>query len=301
MRIAVLMTCHNRREKTLRCLRALAVAAKEVERKGGGGQWNLHVFLVDDGSTDGTGEAVRNVGMWECENEEMGKCGNGEKSEWVKVIRGDGKLFWAKGMALAWETAVDAEERCGPFDFFLWLNDDVGIKSGAIVSVVEDWRACGDERGVVVGACSKDVAESESSYAATTRHDVQIPPNGNTPQRADGWFNGNFVLVPRKAYEQVGMLSREYTHARADYDYAERLKRAGIPFFASSHYVGVCVKDYAQKVKGMGLGKRVSLLWKPSYCNLHDLFLFKRKYYGLLRAVVACLHMMIIVLRPLGR
>ena len=166
---------------------------------------------------------------------------------------------------------------------------------------MDDWRVCGDERGVIAGACSRDVEETASTYAATTRRDVQIPPNGKAPQRADGWFNGNFVLVPRKAYESVGMISGVYTHARADYDYAERLKRAGIPFFASSRYVGVCKRDYAQKVEGMGLCKRVSLLWKPSYCNLHDLFLFRRKYYGVGRAIVSCLHMTLIVLRPLGR
>ena len=217
----------------------------------------------------------------------------------VRVIKGDGTLFWAKGMRLAWETAVEDEKRVGAIDFFLWLNDDVELKPGAIESVLDDWRRSGDERGVIAGACSRDVEETASTYAATTRRDVQIPPNGTAPQRADGWFNGNFVLVPRKAYEQVGMISNEYTHARADYDYAERLKRAGIPFFASSRYVGVCEKDYAQKVEGMGLCKRVSLLWKPSYCNLHDLFLFRRKYYGLGRAIVSCLHMMAIVLRKL--
>lgn len=284
MKIAVLMTCHNRREKTMACLRTLLAQAAE------GRQLNLAVFLVDDGSTDRTCDMVK---------------------EWyqtissafifdLRLIVGTGDLFWAKGMRLAWESAVAEENSRGPFDFYLWLNDDVELKPKAIELVIDDWRMCGDERGVIVGACSKDVEETESSYAATTRHDEQIPPNGRTPQRADGWFNGNFVLVPRKAYEQVGMISGDYTHARADYDYAERLKRERIPFFASSQYIGVCIKDYSQKVNGMGLMKRVTLLWRPGYCNLHDLFLFRFKYYGLLKAVVSCLHMMVIVLRPLG-
>lgn len=293
MQIAVLMTCHNRREKTVRCLRALAVVAHEVKSKSENGKSaEFQVFLVDDGSTDGTGEEI--VRLFDC-------SARVEERLAVRVIRGDGNLFWAKGMRLAWETAVEAEKKEGPFDFFLWLNDDVELKPGAIESVLDDWRRCGDERGAIAGACSRDVEETASTYAATTRRDVQIPPNGAAPQRADGWFNGNFVLVPRKAYEQVGMISNEYTHARADYDYAERLKRAGIPFFASSRYIGVCEGDYGRKFVGLGLAQRVALLWKPGYCNLHDLFLFRYKYYGLLRALVSCLHMMVIVLRPLGR
>lgn len=289
----------------MRCLRAIAVATREVKSKSEEVRAaEFNVFLVDDGSTDGTGEAARELidcgidGLTDCERGRLTDCGKERLTG--RVIRGDGNLFWAKGMRLAWETAVEEEKKDGrPFDFFLWLNDDVELKPGAIESVVEDWRVCGDERGVIAGACSSDETETASTYAACDRRDVRIPPNGRSPQRADGWFSGNFVLVPRKAYEQIGMISGEYTHARADYDYAERLKRAGIPFFASSRYVGVCVRDYAQKVAGMGLLARVSLLWKPSYCNLHDLFLFRRKYYGLGRAIVSCLHMMAIVLRKL--
>ena len=204
-------------------------------------------------------------------------------------------------MRLAWETAVEEEKRVGAFDFFLWLNDDVELKPGAIESVLDDWRVCGDIRGVIVGACSSDRREEECSYAASTWGDARIPPNGHSPQRSDGWFGGNFLLVPRKAYEMVGMISGEYSHARADYDYAERLKRAEIPFFASSHYIGTCERDYAKKVMGLGLAQRVAMLWRPGYCNLQDLFLFKYRYYGLMRAVVSCLHMMFIVMRPLGR
>ncbi len=48
--IAVLLTCHNRRAETLRCLEALLAQDAGA---------SLRVFLVDDGSTDGTGEAVR--------------------------------------------------------------------------------------------------------------------------------------------------------------------------------------------------------------------------------------------------
>ena len=46
-RIAVLMTCHNRKAKTIRCLRNLYCQ-----------NINLDIFLVNDGCTDGTEEFV---------------------------------------------------------------------------------------------------------------------------------------------------------------------------------------------------------------------------------------------------
>ena len=50
--IAILITCHNRKEKTIQCLEALFF------QNGLGEQFNIEVFLVDDGCTDGTPEAI---------------------------------------------------------------------------------------------------------------------------------------------------------------------------------------------------------------------------------------------------
>ena len=50
--IAVLMTCYNRRETTLECLESLFKAQVPKET-------TLSIYLVDDGSTDGTGDSVR--------------------------------------------------------------------------------------------------------------------------------------------------------------------------------------------------------------------------------------------------
>ena len=42
-KIAAILTCHNRKEKTLACLHSLFSIISTID-----------VFLVDDGSTDGT-------------------------------------------------------------------------------------------------------------------------------------------------------------------------------------------------------------------------------------------------------
>jgi len=260
MKIAVLTTCHNRRESTLCCLSMLTPQLKSGDA----------VFLVDDGSTDGTKEAVAT------------------EFPYVRVVKGDGSLYWAKGMRLAWEAAVKEGGKC---DYFLWLNDDVRLKKDSLAGLIADAEQCGDARGVIVGTCSEDESEVASSYGATDRNDVRYFPNGHAPQRADGWFNGNVVLIPWSTYESVGMLSGDYSHARADYDYAERLRSCGVPFFASSHFVGVCHNDLPDRLAGKNLWRRIAMFVQPGYWNLADLFRFRHRYYGFFRAVVSVSHL----------
>ena len=89
-KIAVLMTVHNRKEKTLRCLSSLEETLASWRER-----FELKVFLTDDGCTDGTAEAVR-------------------RKEWsfpVEILQGDGTLFWNGGMILAWKAAISESIR----------------------------------------------------------------------------------------------------------------------------------------------------------------------------------------------
>ena len=265
MSIAVLMTCHNRMETTLACLRRLMPQLSPTDG----------VFLVDDGSMDGTGVKVK-----------------AEFSD-VNVINGDGALYWARGMHLAWDSAIKSG---GRFDFFLWLNDDVMLAPDAISSLLSDYsQLCNSSMPtpVLIGACECD---GKCTYSGTDMKDLKITPVGQ-PQEANGWFNGNVVLVPKEVFAKIGMISPDYTHARADYDYAERLKLAGIPLYVSSKYVGACPFDFAEKVRGKGLCDRISMLWKPGYFNLHDLYLIRSRYHGYVAAIASCTRLIQIVLK----
>jgi GT2 family glycosyltransferase len=80
-RTAVLITCHNRKPKTLACLAALFNQELSPEV-------TIDVYLVDDGSTDGTAEAVH------------------QAYPQVKILQGDGSLFWNRGMRKAFAEAL---------------------------------------------------------------------------------------------------------------------------------------------------------------------------------------------------
>ena len=54
-KVAVLLTVHNSLEQTLDCLRN---CYQQIDSMKGDGMYSFTVYLVNDGCTDGTGEAV---------------------------------------------------------------------------------------------------------------------------------------------------------------------------------------------------------------------------------------------------
>ena len=99
MRFAALFTCFNRKEKTLEALSNLYTSYKK-----NGSEFSMAVYLTDDGSTDGTYDAVK------------------QKFPEVKLLKGNGSLYWAGGMRNSWNEAIKKD-----YDAFLLLNDDTNI------------------------------------------------------------------------------------------------------------------------------------------------------------------------------
>lgn len=239
MKLAVLIASHNRRDATLGCMSRLLPQLGEDAR----------VYLVDDGSTDGTAVAVA-----------------GLKDKRIKVIDGDGRLYWAKGMRKVWEAAVAERD---DWDGFLWLNDDTELRSDAIAKMM----AVNEGESIVVGELEN--AKGEIVYG----------------MRPGGLFTGNCVLVPRKVYERLGMICGEYSHAWADSDYAMMAKRAGIGV-VSARVVGKTEwHPNRPPLKGLSLKRRMELLYHPKGWNLHDLWLYRRRNWGYAVAIFSCLHM----------
>ncbi len=218
--IAVLVTCYNRRALTLQCLCKLA------------GQAHFHarnLFLVDDGSSDGTGEAVLAL------------------MPQANVIRGDGSLFWNGGMRLAWTSAKNSARATGrSFDFYLWLNDDVELAPDAIAMLVADADAVVPRGGaVIVAAAVIDPESGAITYGAHRRPDPRRPlrmglmqPAGH-PLRADS-ISGNVVLVSAAAEAVLGNMAPGFVHIYGDLDYGLRAGKAGIPLLLASRVGGTC-------------------------------------------------------------
>lgn len=265
MKFAILMTCYNRAKTTLRCL-------STVYRQELPPGVSFQVFLVDDGSPDETGRQVR------------------AQFPQVEVVSGTGQLYWAKGMALAWKTAA----KMGGFDAYLWLNDDVELEIRAFADALEDFIQTGGA-GVLVGSCVDETGTV--CYGCRGTGGVCRLPTGR-PERHLGNICGNFVLVPHEVYARIGGMAECYRHAYGDFDYAMRLRKAGIPYFMGSKIAGVCPDHNPDEgLYSPSLRRRLKDLFLPKGRNLHDNFIYKFREGGLLRALASCLHVIYLVAR----
>ena len=263
--IAVLMTCFNRVQTTLECLRRLF--AQDVLD-----ECSFDVWLVDDASPDMTGEKVK------------------ASYPQVHVIQGTGNLFWCKGMRLAWDMAAAAHD----YDFYLWLNDDVMLDKEALRICIEDYESL-ESRGprVIVGSFWTSDERTQISYTVECTEPGILRPNGRFPQEGRYWIPGNFVFIPKDVYEIVGKISDKYHHGYGDADYVIRLSSARIPFFCPTKALGICPTDNRSIIplRSLGFVKRISLLWKPNGLHLGDIFKFRclqKKSY--LRAIISVVH-----------
>ena len=67
IKIAAILTCFNRREKTVKCLDSLFRAENQYNLSHDSEELCISVYLTDDACTDGTADAVRVV----CKGKEL--------------------------------------------------------------------------------------------------------------------------------------------------------------------------------------------------------------------------------------
>ncbi len=223
-KIAVLITSFNRKEKTLTCLQSVFTQKKENE-------FELTVYLTDDGS-DGTSEAVH------------------EKFPHVNIAHGNGSLFWAGGMRMAWQNAINSGIN---YDLFLLLNDDTILFDHALNSLLKDIKTLGKTKIILVGT-TMDPVTKERSYGGNfllNKYNSSIKklkPNHQHPQLCH-LGNANIMMVSAPVVDEIGILSKSFTHGIADFDYTLRARNAGIPSYVGSEYAGYCKNEHGNNWK----------------------------------------------------
>lgn len=220
--VIALLTCHNRKEQTVQCMRALFAGRTSGDSK-------VSAVLVDDGSTDGTGDAVNT------------------SFPFVVIDRGDGSLFWNRGMHQAHQIAVQADP-----DFLLWLNDDTVLASDAMATLLSTYQELKAAHGcdVLVVGTTIERRSSELTYGglvATSRlrrFSFRKLPIASEPQECEA-MNGNIVLVSRAIYQRLGPVDPVFEHALGDIDYAIRARKAGFRTFVAPGFQGFCSANVA--------------------------------------------------------
>jgi N-acetylglucosaminyl-diphospho-decaprenol L-rhamnosyltransferase len=232
--VAALMAVHNRLALTQRCVACLRAAADGAR---------LEIVVVDDGSTDGTGE-------WLAAQPD------------VTVLRGDGGLWFGGAMdrGLRHLNARGAE---GP-EFVLILNNDTYVRPGALARMIAE---AGPRTVVATAYWTEDRRElSTTGYVwkrwnglVDASRTKQWPVDGGRPTVAVDAVSTTVVLVPAALLRAAKLPDAAlHPHNRYDAILSARLRDAGAAFVCVTEMLADHEYGPAQarsSVRRMSLGK----------------------------------------------
>jgi GT2 family glycosyltransferase len=241
--VHILVPCHNNKREVLDLLRCLNTQTFR----------GLSIIVVDDGSTDGTEEAVR--------------CFSSE----ITILNGNGHLWWTGANVLGIEHIL---KHAGPSDFILLLNNDVAVDNDYVQVLVD---ASVMHARAIVGSALYDFRSKhfvESGIVLDERLRASVNRDSTTVDRRefDDHVNvlpGRGTLIPIEVFSEIGTLnSRQLPHYGADYEFSIRARRAGYRLIVSHR-----AKVYA-KLDVTGLECPVGKVLSMKECGK---FLFSRK------------------------
>lgn len=286
MKFAILLTCHNREEKTILCLESAQKALKSCIK-----DILWHYYITDDACEDNTFERIKTV----------------IPDNQLTVIKADGNAFWAGGMRMAWSRALAD----GVWDYFLLLNDDTFLFENCIDQLlyVDDYsKRKYNKTGVYCGFVGDPDCPSNITYGAKKYKSfsilskaIDLQPNG-IPQECI-MPNANVLLVSNDVVEKIGILDKIFTHGAADWDYGIRAFRKGLPVLTTCRICGTCAFDHDStqkefiKVKNMTMKERYLFYRRPTGFYTDGVKFFFR--YNKLKYILLKLSLIINVLTPM--
>lgn len=200
-KVVVIIVIWNGLEDTLECLRSLLQD----------GYPNFEIVVVDNGSTDGSAEALR------------------EKKFPVRILSAPSNLGFTGGNNLGLAEA----QRMGARYAFL-LNNDTTLEKGAIGALVEAAEAR-EGAGICAPVMHYFDEPSKIWFAgsrlslnrAEASHDLSIHPNRTSAPYHTPWVSGCAMLVRMLAVEQVGGFDDRFYLTWEDVDWCVRMRSEG--------------------------------------------------------------------------
>jgi GT2 family glycosyltransferase len=203
IRVEIVAPVHNRKAITLQCLRSISRLL--------GDSIDVHTIIVDDGSTDGTEEAIRS----DFPN--------------VEIVPGNGDLWFTEGTNAGIRAALKHDP-----DYVLMINDDQVFDSRALEFMVETASRHGK---AIVGPLLLlwdtphklfQTAPIWSTWSGGWRHwyEQTVWSIPSSVWKVD-IIVGNCVLVPAAAFAEAGLMDSRRFPNFGDAEFTPRLKRLG--------------------------------------------------------------------------
>ncbi len=263
--IAIIFTCFNRKEKTLACMKSIYTETNKAK-------YNIHFYICDDCSTDGT-------------YEELTKVYPGQT-----IFQSKGNLFWCKSMHEGMKLAIKDK-----YDFYLMINDDVEFKESVIDELFNTYNKTNGDCAIVGETVSKITSEITYGGSCFTPRKVlffQLCYNNKWFAKMDDnnlvecdLANWNCFFIPQSIIDEVGIIDGKYQHGYGDYDFSLRLKKADKKQYITNHPIGYCERNKTQGTfvdaavpKKLRFKKMISIKSMPVYSH----YRFHWRHFGLL-------------------
>lgn len=263
--IAILIPVFNHIEFTKKCIQGL----NQLVVNGIFKNTNYRVIVIDDGSTDGTSDWLK------------------QNHPELTVLQGNGDLWWSGGINMGAEYAISELE----VDYLLlWNNDikpadDYFIRLDELLSTFDNQTIAGSK--ILYDAQDqKDVIWSFGGFfnPRTGKKSMlayNLPDSSEFAQQEPvDWLPGMGTLVPKEIIREIGWWDAEiFPQYHGDSDFTFRAKTAGYKII-SFPQLNLWNDKTSSGLKHGGTfkGLRRALTDRRSNSNLRDNFRFYRRH-----------------------
>ena len=210
--VYIIIPVHNRKAITLQCLDILD---KNGDLK------KYYVIVVDDGSTDGTSEAIQSI------------------YPDIIILVGDGNLWWTGAIALGMKYSYEQGA-----EYLIWLNDDCYPQKETILKLI---NTCTSNKNSIVGAQSLNPDTLLPSYGGIITQGnkiIEVHTLQSNFLECDG-LSGNLVCLHKNLirdirYPDFGIFPQYY----GDVTYTHQAKKSGYKLFIQGNAIAFCRNDH---------------------------------------------------------
>lgn len=236
--IYILVPIHNRKETTLKFIKSFS---KQTYK-------DYQVVIVDDGSTDGSSEAIKTI------------------FPNVIILKGDGNLWWTGSMNKGLKYILSIAKNT---DYLLAINDDVTVKDNYIEKLIS---ASKKNDNSIVGSLYVDSLKRGITYDSGVKIDWKHYIYNQIPYDQNRKIVGNIdtlatrgALIPIDTIIKVGIFEKKLRHYGADYEYFFRAKKLGFQLYMSYEAVVYGEEDAAIIGKQSSRIQSISSVWKKNF------------------------------------